>query len=532
MSIRKKLQRLGLVLLSASILISASGCRAGKKNSGGFGSLENNLRETIDGAINKAVPKTAPELFAEGAKKALVEALQKSEQINSARFNLLMGTAVRTEGQRSGYTKSDVLISNASNPNETFSIIMEAAYDPQTTDSSMGISIGQNGEITGSGGIYFTDNHMIVKKADVDMPMIRHTIEPEVADSYRSLPALERFMRLLSEPLKPKISQGEWLYSIDSFLETVYAAAVEENFVLENQSSSFAGIDEDCAAITLTLHGEAAVNAVGGLAELISKDPSLKALFVSYYLIYEDTYGITGMDGLLRDLDSLSPEEISAMTLTFKILLGSNSSALYFNAKAGEKSSSLLLRFFELGYASQMDIAFTGFDGGGVKLSEMNAYEGGDNYSGLFVFEDISPGGLRHEYTEMTAKSVITEDSYTSKLDLIYSRAPDMDSESIDLIGSYDYSHVKNGQSITGQSSGFSTVNIGGDTNNFNISVTINQDEAGPPVSIPEFIEELGISTYEPASLYAVLGETLTQEQYNNVPVSMKLVFSIISMLV
>ncbi len=530
MSIRKKLQRLGLVLLSASILISAGGC--GKKSSGGFGKLENNIRETIGETINKVVPKTAAELFAEGAKKALVEALQKSEQINSARFNLLMGTGLRSQEQRPGYTKSDIVISNASNPNETISITMEAAYDPQTTDSSMGIIIGQNGETTGSGGIYFYDNYMIVKKADIDKPMIRHTIEPDVADSYKSLPALERFMRLLSEPLKPKISEGEWLSSIDSFLEAVYASAAEENFVLESQNSNFAGLDEDCAAITLTLSGEAAANTVRGLGELISKDPSLKAIFVSYHMIYEDVYGVTGMDGLLRDLDSLSSEEINAMSLTFKILLGDNSSALYISANAEEKSSSLLLRFFELGYASQMDINFTGFDGGGVKLSEINSYEGGDNYSGLFLFEDFSPGGMRQEYAEMRSESVITEDSYTSNLNLVYNRAPDFDLESIDVNGSYDYSHVKSGQNIIGQSSGLSTVNIGGDINNFNISVTINQDEAGHPVSAPEFIEGLGISTYEPASLYPVLGETLTQEQYNNAPISMKLVFSIISMLV
>jgi hypothetical protein len=538
MSIRKKLLRRGLVLLIALILAVTAGC-GGREPSDDLDDTSDDavvgfkkiFPKVSDKTIREEVPKSAEELFAEGARKSLVEALNKSEQLNSARLGTLLSPGAGADERHPGHTESTVTLANTAEPGESISILTVADYDPKTGSSSMSISIKENGETLASGGIYFTDNVLLIKKADVEQPMIRHELDPAMVDSYKSLPALERFMRLLSEPTKPKMSDDEWLAAIDSYLQSVAAIAGDDNYVMENQSSTFAGIEEDCTAITLTLQGGDAADTVRGLAELLSRDPSLKALFVSQDMTDEDSYGITGMDGLLRDLGALTPEERDALNLTFKILLGEHSSALYISAQTGSKSTSLLLRFFAQGYARQIDITFTGFDGGGVKLNDLMSPEGGDNYAGQLVYEDISPGGKRHEYTEVTSQNIITEGSYTAWLEFKYSRADGEDMSPFDVNGTYDYTQWKSGQSITGESSGVSTMTMDGSPASFNVSVALDQDENGSAVNVPQFMEGVGVSTSDPAGLYAALGEGLTQESYRNAPVSTRLAFSIAAML-
>ena len=535
----KKALKYGLVLLVALMLLFAAGC-GGKVEPGSPSSGPDNRPASSEkegpGILEKLfeteTPKSASELFAEGLRKSLVEAMDKSGQISSASFNLLLSPGVQADNHLWGHTESGILITNASEPDKTSSVVTRADFDAKTGDTSMTISIKGGGETVNTGGIYFFDHYLLVQKADVEEPMIRHKLDPSVANSYKSLPALERFMRLLSEPSKPKMSDSEWLSAIDAYLQTVSAIAGDKNYASEKQDSTFAGIDESCTAITLTLSGQNAADTASGLVELISLDPSLKALFVSHDKTDEDTYGVTGMDGLLRDLGSLTPDEIDAMDLTFKILLGDNSCGLYMNAAVGGKSASLLLRFFELGHARQIDMAFSGFDGGGVKLNEMNSSEGGDNYSGQIIYQDISPGGGVHEYAEMITKSTIAGDSYTAKLEIRYNMASDGDADPVDVSGSYDYSQLTSGQSIVGESTGSSVLDSGDGPNSFSVSVTINQGEGAASPSAPQFIEGSGISTSDPAALYAALSANLTQESYNNTPLSMKLVLTLISMLI
>lgn len=537
----KKLFQWGLVLLSALLLLCASGCSAYQKGLGKvMNVLESKLELPENGLSNLLTPDSKgkasgsdAERFAEGVRRSLVEALSRSERIRSARLHLLLAPGAPSGGQQPGHTEFNITLFNPSEPEEAVSIVTQADHDPKTGNASMTVSFQGNGETVNSGGIYFVDNYLLVQKADVERPLIRHEIDPAVAESYRSLPALERFMRLLSQPSAPKMSDSEWLSAINSYLKTLSDAAEQEDYTAEKQSATFAGIGESCTAITLTLGGEDAADAVRGLAELLALDPSLKSLFVSQHMEDEGTPGVTGMDGLLRDLNALTPGERDEMALIVEVLLGENASALSLDVQTGRKTASLLLRFFESGYARQSEISFTGFDGGGVRFSEMNSPQGGDVYTGLLVYEDLSPGGERCEYTEVTSENIITKDRYDADLEVWYHRAADdEDSDPFELGGGYHYSQRKSGQSIVGESSGFSNLMQYDEEDTFEMSVTLHQEEGSFSVNPPQFMEETGIRTADPESLYAALGENLTPEIYNNTPLSMRLVSTLVSILI
>lgn len=527
----KKTLQYGLVLLGVLTFLFIAGC--GKKADTGKPSSEANSSPGIlEQILEPEPPKLASELFAEGLRKSLVEAIDKSAKMRTISFDMLLNPRVQADNRLQGHTEFNILLTNDEEPNETASISSKSDVDKKTGDASMTISMKGGGETVTTGGIYFFDQYLLVQKGDVEKPMIQYEMDPSVADSYQSLHALERFMRLLSEPTKPKMSESEWISAIDTYLETVSAKAEEEHYVSEEQNTTFAGIEETCTVITLTLSGQNAADTVRGLVELISLDPTFKALFVSHYQTDEDTYGVTGMDGLLRDLDALTADEIDAMDLTFRTLQGDNSSGLYMNTAVGEKSASLLLRFFELDHARQVDMNFSGFEDGGVKLNEMNTPEGGDNYSGQMIYEDISPGGETYESTKMMTKNTVAGDNYTAKLEFAYNMAGDGEKDPLDISGNYDYSQIKSGQSITGELIGSSVIKNGDEPQSFGVSITTNQGEGTDAISVPQFIEGSGISTSDPTALYEALAEQLNQERYNNVPPSMKLMLTLLSILI
>ena len=509
MRIRNRLFRRAVIILSTAALatqLSACGSESVKPNGAAAEETE--------------TPKLASELFAVGAKDALLEAVKKSERIGSAQLNLLLDPGAQLDNTQSNYTKSSVSLIDPQDAQGNLTLSMEAVLDGTTGDSSMVTSIQAGGEVAQSGGIYFTGNTMLIKKANSEKPMIQHTIDPVVAGSFKSLSAVERFVRVLSDTTKAKMSDDEWSTSVDTYLHSVTAGAQETNYVSEPQSVTLAGKAVDCTATTLTLTGEAAIAAARGMVTLISQDPSFKSYFVSQYLIDENNYGVTGMDAALRDLDGLTPEERSAMTLSFKTLQGENTSCVYLNAVTGAKSMTLLFKFYNNGNARQNDITFTGFDGGGITMTEQNSPAGGDNYTGQIVYDDIAPGGAPQEHMELATQSTITQASYMAKVQLKYNRAALTNMSAMDLSANLDYSQQKTAQGTSGTSTGTIVFTSEGEATTLNMSMTLEQSNIVPPVSVPQFIAGAGVSTADQTSLYAALGddESLNSDTYNRAP--------------
>jgi len=515
---RKRLFRRAVILMStAALATQLTACGEKIVRPEGF---------STPAAAETEAPKLASEIFAQGAKAALIDAVDKSERIGSAQLSLLLDPGAQFDDTKSNYTKSNLTLINTEDDSGDLIISFESSVDSASGNASMVASIQAGNEVAQSGGVYATGNTLLIKKANPDEPMIQHTLDPAVASSFKSLTVLERLSRVLSDTTKTKITADEWSSAIDAYLSSVAATAQETNYVSETQNVAMAGTSEDCTATTLTLSGQNAAAAARGMVSLISLDPSFKSYFVSQYYLDENTLGVTGMDGALRDLDAMTPDEINAMTLTFKTLSGEKTSAVYLNAVTGTKALTVLFKFYEDGNVRENDISFTGFDGGGIKMTEQNCSAGGDNYSGQIVYDDTAPGGVVQEHSEITTQSTITQGSFTSKIQMKYSRAPAVGMSGMDFGATLDYTQTETAQGASGNSTGTFSVTSDGETQTINLSMTLEQSDVCPPISAPQFIPGAGVSTSDQTSLYSALfganEDGTTQEAFNNAPVSLR----------
>lgn len=514
MHTRKRFFRFASIILGIAIVLSQlSACSK-------QGIVRPNEMTSDPKAIEEKPQLLPREVFALGVKDALLKAVKKSQNIGSLQLSLLLDPGAQLDEIQSNYTKSSISLVNPSDESGSMVISVESTLDAASGDSSMVTSLQVESEVAQSGGVFFTGNSMLIKKADVEQPMIQHALDPTVAASFRTLSATERFNRVLSDATKIKMNDDEWGVSIDAFLQDIGARVQETDYTSEIQSVTMAGEAEDCTATTLTLTGESAVAVTRGLASLISQDPTFKSFFISQYLIDSETYGITGLDGVLRDLDALTVEEKNAMTLTFKNLQGERTSAVYLNAVTGQKAMTILFKFFEGGYVRENTINFTGFDGSSVKMTDTNSSSGGDNYTGKVIYDNISPGGVLQEHSEITAQSTITKSSYTTNAQFIYNRAAAGDMSAMDSHGALDYTQQENAQGTSGTATGSFTTLSDGESSTLNISMSLEQLNSVVPVNAPQFIPAAGISTNDQASLYAALGEDFTPDKFNLAPAS------------
>lgn len=468
-------------------------------------------------------PKSTSEIFAENAKQALMEAVKKSDKICSMQLNFLLDPAAQLDESEANYTKSAITLTDTSGQGANFTISLESALDPASGDAFAIANMQSGSEVASSGGIYFTGNNMLIKKADVEKPMIQHTFDPAVAESYKSATAIERFTRALSNPEESKMSDEQWATEIDTYLKNVLSFAQEADFLAEEQSVSVAGTTQMCNATTLSLTGESAVSAIRGIYALIALDNSFKSLFVSQYMLDEETYGVTGIDGVLRDIDALTSEERNAMTLTLKTLQGENTTAIYAGAATGAKATSLLFKFFQDGYQRQNDITFAGIDGSTVKFSEQNVSSGGDSYNGQMLFESAAPGGILQEHSEITTQSTISQGSYSTHAQFSYARAAAGENSAADLSGSIDYAQQDTAQGVSGTSTGTITSVQDGETSVSSLTMTLEQSDAVPAITAPDFIPEAGRSSSDQAGLYTALDLDESFDNFNRAPASIRI---------
>ena len=169
-------------------------------------------------AAETEAPKLASEIFAQGAKAALIDAVDKSERIGSAQLSLLLDPGAQFDDTKSNYTKSNLTLINTEDDSGDLIISFESSVDSASGNASMVASIQAGNEVAQSGGVYATGNTLLIKKANPDEPMIQHTLDPAVASSFKSLTVLERLSRVLSDTTKTKITADEWSSAIDAYL--------------------------------------------------------------------------------------------------------------------------------------------------------------------------------------------------------------------------------------------------------------------------------------------------------------------------
>lgn len=518
MLIRNQLFRTFVIMLCIAFLVF------------GLGGCNGSSDSSDDDSDAVEVDANAPESekFAAAAQQVLLDAINKSEMLNSAQINLLFNPGAQLSDSQSNYTKSVTTLTNPAESSDSIIVSMESMLDTANGKAAMTAGIQSGSEVAQSGGIYFSDNTMLLKKADVEQPMIQHTIDASVAESFKELPAIERLKRILSDSSKPKLEEDQWSTAITDYLQTVTTSTEEANYAASEETVTMAATDISCTASTLSLSGATAFSVTRGLLALIAEDSSFKSYFNSQYYVSEEDLGVTGIDGMLRDLDALSAEAQAALTLSFKVLQGEKFSGMQVAAQTGEKAFTLDLMFYQDGYVKQNDIIFKSFDGSSIIMSEQNISEGGDKYAGKILYEDYAPGGVLQEHTDITTAGTITESSYTTTAQLVYKRAAAGDSSAIDISGTLDYSQEENSQGTNGSSTGAMTVTSEGESETINLSMTLEQLNSAKEITAPQFIATAGIATATQADLYAALGEDIDGEMFSLAPATMNTFLALI----
>ncbi len=514
MKIRKKIFKpLISALIIVILLVTLSGCQM-------IGNLLNNTTNPETTGGNKI---TNSEKFALVMKNVLLDSIEKSDQITSTPLTLITSPDALIDNQEATYRKIKTKLTEPEE-GETMTVVTETINNTTSGNSSMTVKVRSGGEVVMRSGIYFTDNLMLIKRGDTELPLIQHTLDPLVAESYMGIPAVDRFNRILSSSSETKMDDAEWSNQIDQYLSIIEQNTQENNYLTAETSIEVAGTTENCEEISLTLNGETAVNITSEFAKLINMDPTLKSYFVSPSYSEEETLEVTGMEGVLRDLNSLTPEEISGMTLTFKAQKGNLVSALYISAVTGEKSMDMTLLFYEDGYVRENVINFTGFDESKVIMSEENLSIGNNQYSGNTIYESYAPGGMLQETTNITSQSTISGNEYTTNTEFTYANEASASEEgdALRIGGELEYSQENNSEGTTGSGSGsFNTVSDGEKTT-MKISIELEENNSITEVEPPKFIKSSGISTNDQSSLFTALDNESMLENYDSLPLSMR----------
>ena len=446
------------------------------------------------------------ELFLTGVGSVLLDAVHQSDLLASNRFDILIGLGYRDIGVYDNtYTTLHMVSVNGETDDETTYTVRQHNSN-ETSDASMAVGV-QSDDGLAECAVYFYDNMMLMKKANVEKAMILHSMNPQVAASYSGLPALERFNRVMNDTSVPRLTDDGWTAAIEAYLAQVGDIAKDPDYSTAEDSAFYAGITMDCTTTTLKLMGERALSVVRGLVELIGRDATFQALFNSLYMVDEDEYGVTGLDGMLRDIDALDGNERDGAIMTLELVEAESPIGIYVTLTAGEKTFRLNLAFYEDGDIRCSDITFEGFDGSSAVVQDENVSTGPDTYAESFVYLISGPGGTVQETMTADVQSTVGNNSFDAQTQLYYYREAVGDLDEIGMSGTIIYSHTKSDDAVNGSAYGTLELIGNGEKGTYNVDMNVERNNDEVTAAIPELLADSYISTADQYGLYAALGD-------------------------
>lgn len=523
---KAKTLRISAILLCMVFMITMfSAC--GEKPGDNVGTTNPSSNDKPEQTV-QPTPATESEIFILGVTQVLQNAVENSGKMSSAQLDSLLNPAAQTDEAQLNYSKIAIELANPDSSSENATITTESILDASNGNTSMTVDIKSGSEVAQNAGLYFVDNTMLLKRGDVEKPMIQYSMDPQIAESYADLPAIERFSRILAGSNTPNLQADDWTGEIDAYMQVIAENTQDMDFSGSEETVSLAGVSTACTSSTLSLTGESAVVVTRDLLTLIAQDPSFNSYFNSSDASAEGELALTGLDGCLRDLDAFTTEEKAAMNISFKLIQTDQPIGISVFAATGEKTFSLELLFYENGYVRQDNIIFKGFDNSSVTMREQNASAGGDNYTGQITYEVQSPGGQKQTNSTVTTQSTVTEKAYNATTQLTYEQAATADMSGISVTGSMNYSQQRSASGISGNGTGAITYSSDGESTSMNLAVVLIQSNDRVSVSAPEFLAASGVSVSDEAGLYAALGDNFDAETFTRAPASTRMLSSIL----
>ncbi len=452
-------------------------------------------------------PSPAGEIFAEGVGQVLMNTAGRADLIASSPFDILLNPGMQS-GDGSDYTNTTLRMTQIGEEETETTYAIEKINNVENGDASMVIDM-----LTGDGessrcGLYFYENMMLVRKANAENPMVLHALNPQVSDSYFGLTAFKRYIRVMNDTNAPRLSDDDWRSDIDAYLALVADIAKQPDFSAGEETATYAGMQVSCTASTLKLMGERALAVTRGLIDLIAQDTALQSLFSAPYNSDGEARGVTGLDGMLRDIDALDDDERKAAIMTFKLVEVEAPVGIYLTLTAGDETFRLSLVFFEDGYIRHNEITFEGFDGSSAVLQDVNVSGGADAYAENFIYDIKGPDGTTQENMTAAVSSTVTDLSYNAGMQVSYMHAASEDMDAFGFSGDLSVSQVIDDGGST-DSTVYGTLEIveADEAGTYDVDMTSVQSCSTVGVTPPEFLQESGISTADQYSLYDALGD-------------------------
>ena len=453
-------------------------------------------------------PTADPEVirYSELLGQVLSEIPDKSDALNGAPLDSLFRPVLDSTGQ-SSYTTARMHFSEpGSSPDTDVTISGEAAWNADTGDASF-VAYSQ----TGSGapeqvGVWFSGNTMLLKKGHDSLPLLQHTLTPQVSQSMSGLPAFTRLMRVLGDTNEIKLSKENWTSAVGGFLQSVVDNGRALDITSENRNETLGGVKVPTVSETLKLGGERGLTVVRGLIALLAKESAFKTLFNTQYFIDDTEYGVTGFDGALRDIDALAGSDRGAALTTIELIETERPVGFRISVSAGGKTMALNLIFYDRGLVRQDELLFGGFDSSRVFISQLVTTDGSGAFTSNFTYDAMNPGAKPQENISVISSGTETDGALNVTSQFSMTRAASYAAGAVMIGGTLSYAQQTDG--VAAQGSGWGTLNINdsGVTHAYNYDISLEQNGQTAAVKPPVFDKSAGRSTVTQDSLYQALG--------------------------
>lgn len=482
-----------VLLLTLCLLASSAGCGLKTPDkSGGSGlfavtddAKKSGLAGLLAAPTPEPTPVPLPVQFQEGLEKVLKGAVAKSEDIGDAGLGFLLKPE---GGEEETSSRAETVIGIKQDDNEEQTVKTVTLMDKSTGDASFIIAAVEGAETAGEGGMYFTGDTMLLKRADASAPLIRFLPNEALAASYQNQTALSRAALALGEEQKPVQSEEEWGDRIASFASLVLAQSAEGDYSEGTADLTLPGGGSGADTITLALGGDAA-----------------RAVLTEYVALLNDNGGISGMlDGIetedqeetgVKRLGALqsSIQDAGDLSLTAALILYEDDPIgvdLAFTVDGAENAWRLL--FYEKGFERRNELSFLFGDGAKVTMLDTNENTGGDGYAGEVTMESVHPNGEGFSVS-FQSNSTNTDALYDMAGTLAFTQT-ELDDGSLNTQSGDVSVTWKQQKNASGGVDASGAVVVSGDDDTVNVSIQYSKTYGDVSVEAPQFIEGAGVS--------------------------------------
>jgi len=372
-----------------------------------------------------------------------------------------------------------------------------------------------NGENTQSGGIYFTDNTMLIKSGNSDKKMVQYQMDESTASSFETLLPIERLNKLLDNDLQVSTDE-QYTTDIDTYISSLLESTTSEDYVVGTETQSVLSKDTELSTITLNLKGQNAKQSILDLFSLLNNNSNINSIFENTG--NDQNSNDNAIDKAIQSVNDLTDSEIENLSFAYKVQnIQDTVYGFEIIINDGSQTLTFINNQYINGFEEQEAIELINFDGSGFDITYNNILQEEDNYKGDFNYQLMAKSGTKKDSITAQWNSINTAESYSSQYEYntkVYDYS-DGDVDIYTVSGTMNWQQTKdNSGNVTGSGDGEVDLNIGGETQKLLVNISLTQKYEDITVSAPDFISKAGITVDSSSGLFSALD--IDKEEYTN----------------